>query len=48
MPKTKEMKESWTSDDIYQTQPRTNFRTLFLKEKDKGDKKSHRVDVYDG
>lgn len=44
---TKEMKGSWTSTDIYQT-TKNLFQTLFLREKDKGDKRSNCVEVYDG
>lgn len=36
MPGTMEMKEPWTLADINQTQPRTYFRTLFLRKKHGG------------
>lgn len=49
MPETKEMKESWTLTDIYQTQPRFYFRSLSVLEREgQRDKTSNCVDSYDG
>lgn len=46
MPGTKKINEPWISADIYQTQPRTYFRILFLREKGRGDKRSNWTDKH--